>query len=188
MGRTLLVGYSMSPVGLWSSPFLCWLEKTPKNGSMGAAFHASTHRSPHVYLARRVSTKVLGEVACLGSKTLRPELFGEVTIVRACLRVRARVLGFCGPVEAQAPYSPPTRVVRMGKNERTRVNSNEKVELTIKLLHSCTVAQSFTRKRNGSLHLDLPRKVYHVDAWGPHSVAEFLRGRWLRNVERTLRK
>ena len=72
------------------------------------------HRPPHVYLARRVSTKVLGEVACFGSKTLRPELFGEVTTVRACLRVRARVLGFCGAIDAQAPYSPPAREVRMG--------------------------------------------------------------------------
>ena len=71
-------------------------------------------RPPHVYLARRVSTKVLGEVACFGSKTLRPKLFGEVTIMGACLRIRARVLGFCGAVDAQAPYSPPAREVHMG--------------------------------------------------------------------------
>ena len=74
------------------------------------------HRPPHVYLARTVSTKVLGEVACFGSRTLGPELFGEVTDVSACLRVRARVLGFCSAVEAHAPYSPPAHEVRIEKN------------------------------------------------------------------------
>ena len=88
---------------------------------------ASAHRFPHVYLARRVSTKVLGEVACLGSKTLRPELFDEVTIVRAYPRVRARVLGFCSPVEAQVPYSAPrSRGAHGEEYERTRINSNER--------------------------------------------------------------
>ena len=79
-----------------------------------------------MYLARRVSTTVLGEVACLGSKTLRTKLFDEVTIVRACPRVRARVLGFCGPVEAQVPYSPPAREVRMGKNMSARESTANK--------------------------------------------------------------
>ena len=31
-------------------------------------------------------------------------------------------------------------------------------------------------------------KFYHVEAWGPHSVAEFLHGRGQRNMERTLRR
>ena len=89
-------------------------------------FCASAHRFPHVYLTRRVITKVLGEVACLGSKTLRPELFDEVMIVRACLHVRARVLGFCGPAEPQASYSPPAREVRMGKNMSARESTATK--------------------------------------------------------------
>ena len=116
MGGVLLAGCGMSPVALRISPFLCWLEEKPKNRSIGAAFCVSSHWCPHVYLARRVSTKVLGEVACFGSKTLRPKLFCEVMIVRACLHVRAQVLGFCGPVAAQAPYSPPAREVCMGKD------------------------------------------------------------------------
>ena len=98
----------------------------PKNRSIGVAFCASAHRFPHVYLTRRVSTKVLGEVACLGSKTLRPELFDEVTVVRACARARARVFGFCGPIEAQVPYSPPAREVRMGKNMSTHESTATK--------------------------------------------------------------
>ena len=36
-------------------------------------------------------------------------------------------LDFAGPVEAQAPYSPPAREVRMGKKyERTRFHSEER--------------------------------------------------------------
>ena len=109
MGDVLLVGCSTSLVALRVLPFLCWLEEKPK--SIGATFCASAHSFPHVYLAKRVSTKVLGEVACLGSKTLRPELFDEVTIMRACPRARARVLGFCSPVEAQVPYLPPPALI-----------------------------------------------------------------------------
>ena len=120
MGDVLLVGCSVSPMASRVSPFLCWLEEKPKNRSIGAAFHAPVHMPPHVYLARRVSTKDLGEVACIGSKTLKPELFGEVTIVRACLRVRARVLGFCSPAEAQVLYSyPRSRGAHGEKYERT---------------------------------------------------------------------
>ena len=110
------MGCGASPAALRDSPFLCWLEEKPKNWSIGVAFCASAHSFPHVYLVRRVNTKVLGEVACLGSKTLRPELFDEVTVVRACPRVRAQVLGFCGPIEAQTPYSPLAREVCMGKD------------------------------------------------------------------------
>ena len=62
------------------------------------------------------------------------------------------------------------------------------MKLTMKLLHNGAVAQSFTWKRNGSLHLDLPSKVLPCRGMGPHSVAEFVRGRGQRNLERTLRR
>ena len=122
------------PCGLWCKScrvtgfvFPVLVRGNPKNRSIGAVSCASAHRFPHVYLARRVSTKVLGEVACLGSETLRPELFDEVTIMRACTRVRAWVLGFCGPVEAHVPYSPPrSRGAHGEEYERTRINSNKR--------------------------------------------------------------
>ena len=40
-----------------------------QSGSTGVEL-TRAHRPPHVYLVRRVSTKVLGEVACFGSKPL----------------------------------------------------------------------------------------------------------------------
>ena len=62
--------------------FLHTLEEKPKGGGIHAASCTSAHRFPHVYLARRVSTKVLlVRWHDFGSETLRPELFVEVTDV-----------------------------------------------------------------------------------------------------------
>ena len=96
----------------------------------------------------------------MGIKTLRPELFGEVTIVRACLHVRARVLGFCGPVEAQAPYSPPGSRGAHVENMSTHrsISNKEKIKLTIKILHSGAAAQSFSWKTEWFVTLGLAKE------------------------------
>ena len=156
--------------GLWRSSrcdaglvFPAYVRGEPKGRSICAASCVSAHRFPHVYLARRVSTKVLlVRWRDFGSETLRPELFVEVTDVGRAQESELRSLDFAALLRHRYRTRPPprSRGAHGVRYERTRFHSEKKrIKLTIKLLHNGAVAQSFTWKRSGLLHLVWPRKV-----------------------------
>ena len=105
---------------------LCRLERRAQSEIMVVRLMRA-YRFPHGCLARRVSTKGPLVRWQVWEQALEPELFGEVTGVRACSRVRARILWVlrcCWDApEAQSPYSAPAREVRKGKGMSANENT-----------------------------------------------------------------
>ena len=90
-------------------------------------FCASAHRFPHVYLARRVSTKVLLVTwRDFGSETLRPELFAQMTDVGRTHVSELSSLDFVALLRHRHRTRPPARKVRMGKNMSARESTTTK--------------------------------------------------------------